>query len=117
MKRSEVFFDLERKRTELAAVIAELSAPETWQDQKKSQSLQQKRKRLEQDASAFAQLEEKKEEVEVLTEGPSRKDPEVATARTRTNKVVHLRGTFPPGQFLDVVVERAAPSHLMARPA
>ena len=54
-------------------------------------------------------------EVEVLTEGPSRKDPQVAAARTRTNKVVHLPGAFPPGRFLNVVVERAAPSHLMAR--
>ena len=45
-----------------------MSAPETWQDQKKNQSLQQKRKRLERDASAFARLEEKKEEVEVLGE-------------------------------------------------
>jgi tRNA-2-methylthio-N6-dimethylallyladenosine synthase len=54
-------------------------------------------------------------EVEVLTEGPSRKDSQVAAARTRTNKVVHLPGAFPPGRFLDVVVERAAPSHLMAR--
>lgn len=53
--------------------------------------------------------------VEVLTEGPSRKDAGVAAARTRTNKVVHLPGTYPPGRFLDVVVERAAPSHLMAR--
>ena len=52
----------------MAAVIAELSAPETWQDQKKNQSLQQKRKSLERDASAFGRLEEKKEEVEVLGE-------------------------------------------------
>ncbi|HSQ37988.1 MAG TPA: TRAM domain-containing protein, partial [Acidimicrobiia bacterium] len=55
------------------------------------------------------------QEVEVLTEGPSRKDPQVATARTRTNKVVHLPGVYPSGQFLAAVVERAAPSHLMAR--
>ena len=54
-------------------------------------------------------------EAEVLTEGPSRKDPQVAATRTRTNKVVHLPGAFPPGRFLNVVVERAAPSHLMAR--
>jgi tRNA-2-methylthio-N6-dimethylallyladenosine synthase len=54
-------------------------------------------------------------QVEVLTEGPSRKDPQMATARTRTNKVVHLPGAYPAGQFLKVVVERAAPSHLMAR--
>ena len=55
--------------------------------------------------------------VEVLVEGPSRKDPQVATARTRTNKVVHLPGTHRPGTFLDAVVERAAPSHLMGRVA
>ena len=55
------------------------------------------------------------ETVEVLTEGPSRKNPDMATARTRTNKVVHFPGRADPGRFLDVVVERAAPSHLIAR--
>jgi tRNA-2-methylthio-N6-dimethylallyladenosine synthase len=55
------------------------------------------------------------QEVEVLAEGPSRKDPSMATARTRTNKVVHLPGTFPPGTFLQARLERAAPSHLMGR--
>jgi len=54
--------------------------------------------------------------VEVLTEGPSRKDPAMATARTRTNKVVHLPGVFPPGTFLQARLVRAAPSHLMGRP-
>jgi peptide chain release factor 2 len=49
-------------------VIAELSAPETWRDQEKSRSLQQKRRTLERSVSAFARLEEKKEEVEVLAE-------------------------------------------------
>jgi len=67
-KKSEVFFDLEKKRAELAAVVAELSAPETWQDQKKSRTLQQKRRTLERSVSAFSRLEEKKEEVEVLAE-------------------------------------------------
>jgi tRNA-2-methylthio-N6-dimethylallyladenosine synthase len=51
--------------------------------------------------------------VEVLTEGPSKKDPAVATARTRTNKVVHVPGEFPTGRFLRASLERAAPSHLM----
>jgi tRNA-2-methylthio-N6-dimethylallyladenosine synthase len=55
------------------------------------------------------------ETVEVLTEGPSRKNPDMATARTRTNKVVHFPGRADPGRLLDVVVERAAPSHLIAR--
>jgi len=42
--------------------------PETWQDQKKSQHLQQQKKRLERDISAFSRLLEKKEEVEVMAE-------------------------------------------------
>jgi tRNA-2-methylthio-N6-dimethylallyladenosine synthase len=54
-------------------------------------------------------------ELEVLTEGPSRKDPGMATARTRTNKVVHVPGEFPPGTFLRARLTRAAPSHLIGR--
>jgi len=53
--------------------------------------------------------------VEALVEGPSRKDPTVVTARTRTNKVVHLPGEYPVGEYLTAVVETAAPSHLMGR--
>ncbi|MBU1494716.1 MAG: tRNA (N6-isopentenyl adenosine(37)-C2)-methylthiotransferase MiaB [Actinobacteria bacterium] len=53
--------------------------------------------------------------VEVLVEGPSRKDPAVVTTRTRTNKVLHLSGPHPPGEYLMAVVEAAAPSHLMGR--
>ncbi|MCJ7725830.1 MAG: TRAM domain-containing protein, partial [Acidimicrobiia bacterium] len=53
--------------------------------------------------------------VEVLVEGPSRKDPNVVTTRTRTNKVVHLQGHHPVGAYLDAIVEAAAPSHLMGR--
>jgi tRNA-2-methylthio-N6-dimethylallyladenosine synthase len=54
--------------------------------------------------------------VEVLAEGPSRKDPGAATTRTRTNKIVHLPGEYPPGSYLEEVIERAAPSHLIGRP-
>jgi len=55
---------------------------------------------------------------EVLVEAAvSRKDPTMATARTRTNKLVHLpaerRG---PGEFVDVVVTGAHPHHLDALP-
>ncbi|MGH9053851.1 MAG: tRNA (N6-isopentenyl adenosine(37)-C2)-methylthiotransferase MiaB [Acidimicrobiia bacterium] len=53
--------------------------------------------------------------VEVLTEGPSRKDPEVATTRTRTNKVVHVPGSFPMGEFLEAEILQAAPHHLVGR--
>ncbi|MDX1690714.1 MAG: tRNA (N6-isopentenyl adenosine(37)-C2)-methylthiotransferase MiaB [Acidimicrobiia bacterium] len=55
------------------------------------------------------------ETVDVLAEGPSKKDPEMATTRTRTNKVVHVPGRFEPGTFLRAVVDRAAPSHLVGR--
>ncbi len=68
MRNSEVFFDLEGKKSELAAVTSLLSSPAVWQDQKKSQALQQKRKRLEDEVKAFSRLEDKKEEVEVLSE-------------------------------------------------
>ncbi len=53
--------------------------------------------------------------VRVLAEGPSTKDPAVATARTRTNKVINVPGEIPAGRFLEVVVEHAAPSHLLGR--
>jgi tRNA-2-methylthio-N6-dimethylallyladenosine synthase len=57
--------------------------------------------------------------VEVLVEEPwSRKDPARATARTRTNKVVHLPASGrAAGEFLDVVVTAAHPHHLDAVPA
>jgi tRNA-2-methylthio-N6-dimethylallyladenosine synthase len=53
--------------------------------------------------------------LEVLTEGPSKKDPDMATARTRTNKVVHVPGRFEPGRFLTASIDRAAPSHLIGK--
>jgi len=54
--------------------------------------------------------------VEVLSEGPSKKDPDVATTRTRTGKVVHVDGELPSGTFLDVRLESAAMHHLLGIP-
>jgi tRNA-2-methylthio-N6-dimethylallyladenosine synthase len=54
--------------------------------------------------------------VEVLTEGPSKKDPDVATTRTRTGKVVHVSGRHEPGSFLDVRIDAAATHHLVGTP-
>ncbi len=56
------------------------------------------------------------ETVEVLSEGPSKKDPDVATTRTRTGKVVHVAGCHPSGTFLDVRLEEAAMHHLVGQP-
>ncbi len=54
--------------------------------------------------------------VEVLSEGPSRKDETVATTRTRTGKVVHVAGPHVSGTFLDVRLDRAAMHHLVGTP-
>lgn len=54
--------------------------------------------------------------VEVLCEGPSKKDPEMATTRTRTGKVAHVRGRFPAGTFLELEIVDAAQHHLIGIP-
>lgn len=45
-----------------------MSRPEVWQNQQKSQSLQQKKKNLEKELSFFASIVDKKEEIEVFLE-------------------------------------------------
>jgi len=50
---------------------------------------------------------------EVVVEGPSRKDPEVLTGRTRQNKLVHFAAEpMGAGTFATVRVTGAAPHHL-----
>jgi len=53
------------------------------------------------------------EVVEVLIEGPSRKDPAVASARTRGNKLIHLATELAPGSLANSRVVKAAPHHLV----
>ena len=48
----------------------------------------------------------------VLTEGPSRRDPNVATTRSEGNRIVHVSGIHDPGRFLDLRITRAAPHYL-----
>ncbi len=55
--------------------------------------------------------------VEVLSEGPSKKNPDSATTRTRSGKLVHVEGAHASGTFLDVTVTAAAPHHLIGSPA
>ena len=50
---------------------------------------------------------------EVLVEGPSRKNPQMATARTRGGKVTHVPGVHPSGTVFPVRVVDAAPHHLV----
>ena len=53
---------------------------------------------------------------EVIVEGPSSRDPEVITGRTRQNKLVHFApppaGMPTSGAYAEVVVTDAAPHHL-----
>ena len=48
----------------------------------------------------------------VLTEGPSRRDAEIATTRSEGNRIVHVPGSFEAGRFMNVRVTRAAPHYL-----
>jgi tRNA-2-methylthio-N6-dimethylallyladenosine synthase len=50
---------------------------------------------------------------EVLTEGPSKKDPDMATTRTRGGKLVHVPGHFDPGLFAHARIEAAFQHHLV----
>jgi tRNA-2-methylthio-N6-dimethylallyladenosine synthase len=50
--------------------------------------------------------------VEVLIEGPSKKDSKKVTGRTRTNKLVHFSNGAREGDFCQVRVTGAAPHHL-----
>ena len=60
------FFDLAAKKTALEGLTKELSAPEVWQDQKRSQTLQQAKKRLEKEVQFLSSLYTRKEEIDVL---------------------------------------------------
>jgi peptide chain release factor 2 len=64
----EVFFDLEQKKIQVEALNRDLSSPDVWQDQKKSQSLQQSKKCLEREIQFLAGLYQKKEDLDVLLE-------------------------------------------------
>ncbi|MFN2611441.1 MAG: radical SAM protein, partial [Actinomycetota bacterium] len=50
--------------------------------------------------------------VEVLVEGPSRKDPSKVSGRTRTNKLVHVPSEAPQGTFVEARITSASPHHL-----
>ncbi len=49
---------------------------------------------------------------EVMVEGPSKRDPEVATTRSRGNRIVHVPGRFDAGNTFHAEIRRAAPHYL-----
>ena len=54
---------------------------------------------------------------EVLIEGPSKRNPDVISGRTRQNKLIHFGPPYPirTGSYATVEVTRAAPHHLEGR--
>ena len=54
--------------------------------------------------------------VELLAEGPSKRDAAVATTRTRTGKVVHVPATLEPGTFLSAEITDATQHYLVGSP-
>lgn len=51
----------------------------------------------------------------VLIDGPSKRDPEAATGRTRGGKLVHVAGIYPSGTFVDVEIIKAGKHSLIGR--
>lgn len=62
------FLDLAARRAEMAALTKELSDPAVWQDQKRSMTLQQGKKRLEREIAFLDRLYGKKEDLDTLLE-------------------------------------------------
>jgi tRNA-2-methylthio-N6-dimethylallyladenosine synthase len=54
--------------------------------------------------------------VELLIDGPSKKDPERKSGRTRTNKLVHLKTEQPAGSFTNARLVEATPYFLLGEP-
>jgi tRNA-2-methylthio-N6-dimethylallyladenosine synthase len=54
---------------------------------------------------------------EILVEGPSKKNPELTSGRTRQNKLVHFAPPVPvrTGSYATVEITRAAPHFLEGR--
>ena len=66
--KSEAFFDLPQKKSEIEEINKQLTSPETWKDQEKSQFLQRRKKTLEREIELISRITERKEELEVLIE-------------------------------------------------
>ncbi|MDH4197819.1 MAG: peptide chain release factor 2 [Candidatus Aminicenantes bacterium] len=62
------FLDLDRKTAALESINRALSSPEVWQDQKRSQALNQDKKRLEKDLALYARLKDRRNDIDVFLE-------------------------------------------------
>ncbi|MBN1940407.1 MAG: peptide chain release factor 2 [Candidatus Aminicenantes bacterium] len=83
------FFDLPAKKSRLEALNADLSKPEVWQDQKKSVSLQQEKKRLDREVAFLAGLYRDKEELDVFLELAREGEPVISDIEKGLEAFVH----------------------------
>ena len=95
-----------RPGTEAAARTADLVPPEVAADRFTRLKVTVERSALVKHRARVGRVEE------VLVEGPSKRDPNMTTGRTRQNKLVHFPARLPAGTFADVRIIDAAPHYL-----
>ncbi len=100
-----------RPGTEAAAMVDDFVAPEVCQDRMRRLVAVVERHALTRHRARVGRAEE------VLVDGPSKRDPNVLSGRTRQNKLVHFdpgRGV-QPGDLATVAITDAAPHWLRGR--
>ena len=96
-----------RPGTEAAELVDQFVAPEVVADRFERLHVVVERSGLARHEARVGRVEE------VLVEGPSRKDANVLTGRTRQNKLVHFAaGPLRAGSYATVRITSAAPHHL-----
>lgn len=113
---AEAFYDSvftyvysERPGTEAAGSDAPQVAPEVSARRMKELRAVLERSSMANNAARVGRIEE------VIVEGPSKRNPDRQTGRTRQNKVVHFESADPirPGTYASVLVKEAQLKHLL----
>jgi tRNA-2-methylthio-N6-dimethylallyladenosine synthase len=101
-----------RPGTPAAEMVDDFIAPEVTRDRMDRLTEVVERHALERHQARVGRIED------VLVEGPSKKDHDRLTGRTRQGKLVHFRPdeAVPPGSYLNVRVLEAAPHWLAGEP-
>jgi tRNA-2-methylthio-N6-dimethylallyladenosine synthase len=101
-----------RPGTVAADMVDDFIPPEVTRDRMDRLTEVVERHGLERNQARIGKTEE------VLVEGPSKKDPDRLTGRTRQGKLVHFRpdGAVPAGSYVNVRVLEAAPHWLAGAP-
>jgi len=101
-----------RPGTVAADMVDDFIPPEVTRDRMDRLTEVVERHGLERNQARIGKTEE------VLVEGPSKKDPDRLTGRTRQGKLVHFRpdGAAPPGSYRNVRILEAPPHWLAGAP-